>query len=191
VTHKSHPSAARDWAGRLLVLLALIAAGCSRFDVRAKRDPTFDFARLRTFAWLPPAEAEPADQRVNDRGIDRRIRAATENQLRAKGYSPADSGAADMLLNYRLTATPTDVPRPGGSLYTRGLWGGWPTAAEVYESYDVGTLYVAVLDGTTKQMVWVGAARARLLPHISYEDRVKRVDAAVEKLFADFPSAAR
>lgn len=181
----------RRTATCVLVMLVSLGPGCSHFDVKAKQDPSVDFGRLQTFAWLPATQAEPADQRVNDRGIDRRIRTATENQLRAKGYRLADTEPADFLLNYRLTTTPTDVPRPGGSVYARGLWAGWPAAYEVYESVDVGTLYVAALDGATKQMFWVGAARARLLPHISYEKRAKRVDDAVEKLLEPFPRAER
>jgi uncharacterized protein DUF4136 len=170
-----------------LALLALVVPGCSQFDVRARQDPNADFGRVRTYAWLPPAEAEPADQRVNDRAIDRRIRAATEGELRAKGYRPADSEPADILLNYRLSTSPTDALRGSVPAYTRGLWEGWSGAGAVYETYDVGTLYLAALDGATKQMIWVGAARARLLPHISDEKRAKRVDAAVQRILADFP----
>jgi hypothetical protein len=169
-----------------LALLALVAPGCSQFDVRARQDPNADFGRLRTYAWLPPGEAEPADQRVNDRAIDRRIRAATEGELRVKGYRPADSEPADILLNYRLSTSPGDALH-GGPAYARGLWEGWPGAGAVYDTYDIGTLYLAALDGATKQMIWIGAARARLLPHISYEKRAKRVDAAVRRILAPFP----
>lgn len=176
---------------RSLALLALGLAGCSHFDVRARQDPAADFGRLHTFAWLPPGEAEPADQRVNDRGIDNRIRAATEQELRAKGYRAADAGPPDFLLNYRVSTSPTDVLHGGtrGYVgYVGGLWTGWPGAEAVYDAHDVGTLYLAVLDQGTKRMIWVGAARARLLPHISYEKRVKRVDAAVQKILASFPT---
>jgi hypothetical protein len=171
----------------VLALLALALSGCSKFDVRSKQDPSADFGRLRTYAWLPPSEAEPADQRVNDRAIDARIRAATEGQLQAKGYRPADSGA-DFLLNYRLGTSPGDALRTDRLGYAGGLWGPWPWVGDVYDSYDLGTLYVAVLDRETKRMMWVGAAHARLLPHISYEKRAKRVDAAVKKILASFPS---
>jgi hypothetical protein len=172
---------------RVLALLALGLAGCSQFDVKARQDPAADFTRLRTYAWLPPEEAEPADQRVNDRGIDRRIRAATERQLREKGYRPADSGTPDFLLNYRLSTSPADAVGGRGRGYVGNTWGGWAGVEPVYESYDAGTLYLAALNGETKRMIWLGAAQARLLPHVSYEKRVKRVDAAVRKILAPFP----
>ena len=171
----------------LLVLLGLVVPACSQFDVRTRQDPSADFGRLRTYAWLPPNEAEVVDQRVNDRAIDGRIRAATEGELRVKGYRPADSEPADILLNYRVSTSPGDALHGSGPAYAGGLWGGWPGAGAVYDTYDVGTLYLAALDGATKQMIWVGAARARLLPHISYAKRSKRVDAAVRRILAPFP----
>jgi hypothetical protein len=155
--------------------------------VKAKQDPNADFGRLQTFAWLPVAEAEPADQRVNDRFIDRRIRDAVERDLQAKGYRPAASGPADFLLNYRLSTSPDDSLSGHGPGYARGLWGGWPGAAVIYDNYDVGTLYLAALDAPTTHIIWVGAARARLVPHLSEEKRKKRADAAVEKILASFP----
>jgi len=171
-----------------LVVLALVASGCTQFDVRSRQDPNVEFGRLRRYAWLPASEAEPADQRVNDRAIDARIRAAMDHELRAKGYVAADSGPADFLLNYRVSTSPNDVlvrNRPG---YVIDLWYGWPGAQTVYDNHDVGTLYLAALDRETKRMIWVGAAQARLLPHISYEKRVKRVDAAVKKILTSFPA---
>jgi hypothetical protein len=171
----------------LLALLVSGLVGCTQFDVRVRQDPTVDFSRMRTFAWLPAGEAEPADQRIHDRAIDARIRAAMEEDLRAKGYGPTGSEPPDFLLNYRLSTSPAEVLHGGERGYVGGLWAGWPGADAVYDAHDVGTLYLAALDRQTKRMIWVGAARARLLPHISYEKRAKRADAAVQKILASFP----
>jgi hypothetical protein len=37
---------------------------------------------------LPPEQAAPADQLVQDRYLDRRLRAAVDTELRAKGFTP-------------------------------------------------------------------------------------------------------
>lgn len=172
---------------RCLCVLAVVISGCTQFDVRSRQDPNVRFDGLRRYAWLPASEAEPADQRVNDRAIDARIRAAIDRELRAKGYVAADSEPADFLLNYRVSTSPNDVLVRNRRGYVVDLWYGWPGAESVYDNHDVGTLYVAALNRETKHMIWVGAAQARLLPHISYEKRAKRVDAAVKKILTSFP----
>ena len=64
----------------------------------------------------------------------------------------------------------------------------WPDASAVYsQSYDVGTLYIAVIDPRSKRMVWVGAAETRLVPTMSLDRKAKRVDAAVHAILARFP----
>ena len=64
----------------------------------------------------------------------------------------------------------------------------WPDASAVYsQSYDVGTLYIAIIDPRSKRMVWIGAAQARLVPTMSLDRKAKRVDAAVHAILAKFP----
>ena len=75
-----------------------------------------------------------------------------------------------------------------GRYFHGSAWYGWPGAAALYsEGYDKGTLYLAVLDGRSKRLIWLSAANARLLPHVSLEKRLERVDAAVRQILATFP----
>jgi hypothetical protein len=170
-----------------LVALVLVVSGCNQFAVRSDYDRRADFTRLQTYAWLPLSEALPADQRVMDRYIDARIRSAVDKELGAKGYRPADAKDSDFLLNYRVASEPGEAVKG----MTRGDvvgWYGWP-GYETFrtESYDTGTLFVAVVDPPSKHMIWIGSANARLLPHISLERRAKRVDAAIHKILGSFP----
>jgi len=67
-------------------------------------------------------------------------------------------------------------------------WLAWPDASAVYsESYDVGRLYIAVIDPRSKRMIWVGVAQARLVPTMSLDRKAKRVDAATRSILASFP----
>jgi hypothetical protein len=173
----------------LVSCTVLLLAGCTQFLVRSRQDPAVSFAPLRTFAWLPKADAEPADQNVQHRGFDRRIRADVERALGEKGYAPAAQGAAaDFLLNYRVTSSPTTATRGNGSLGGwGGYWIGWPGWEAAYtESYDQGAFFIAALDPKTKHMTWLGVAEARLLPHISYDRSLERIDDAVGKILKDF-----
>ena len=165
-----------------LLLLAVVAAACSQFREHVEYDPAADFVRLHTYAWLPLSEVDPADQRVLDPYIDRRIREAVARTLGAKGYAPAGGGAPDFLLNYRVTSAGRSAAPMG---YYPGSW--WVQRHAHEDTYDEGMLLLDVVDGATRTMIWRGSASARLLPHISLERRVKRVDAAVAHILAGFP----
>jgi hypothetical protein len=170
-----------------LVLSALALVACSQFSVRAKQDPSADFSKLQTYAWLPLDQVDPADQRMLDRYLDTRIRKAVDTELGAKGYRPA-TGEPDFWLNYRLATDPGDAVKGGRRFYYGPGWGAWPGAETVLrENYDAGTLYIGALDGSSRKGIWIGAAQARILPHISLEDRAKRVDDAVHSILESFP----
>ena len=177
-------------ASALLLLAGLVVAGCSRFSVRSTHDPAANFRDLRTYAWLPPEQAAPADQRVQDRYLDRRLRAAVDTELRSKGFRPVEAGQQpDFLLNYRLATTPAESMHGDPDLRFGGTsWMAWPDASAVYsDNYDVGRLYIAVIDPRSKRMIWVGVAQARLVPTMSLDRKAKRVDAATRSILASFP----
>jgi hypothetical protein len=167
----------------------LLLAACSQFVISSHYDPQTDFAALHTFGWLPRGEAAPADQMTPNENFDRRIKADIEQDLRAKGFVPAGDAAPDFLLNYRLTSTPVSAIQGDPSF---GGWGGWwmmtpGWQAQYSADYDEGALYVAVLDPNSQRMFWVGAAQARLLPSMSFERTLKRIDAAVADILKSFP----
>jgi hypothetical protein len=169
-------------------LLGVLAA-CSQFVVRSRHDPEAAFASLRTFAWLPASEASAADQRTPDPTFDDRIRMAVDRELRAKGYVPATDARPDFLLNYRWTTTPTSAVRGDPSRRGWGdLWLGWDGSRDLYtESYDRGSLFVGIVSAETKRPMWVGVAEARVLPNLSYERTLKRIDAAIDRILEGFP----
>ncbi len=173
----------------LVLMLGLTA--CSQFTVRSRQDPGQDFTALKTFAWLPASEAAPADQVTQDRSVEKRIRTDVEKELRAKGYAPAaDEQSADFLINWRITSQPASAIRrdPSFAPWGTGWWSGWQGGYAVYsDDYDTGTLFLAAIDARRRQVIWLGAAEARLLPHVSIERRLGRVDDAVQAILKDFP----
>jgi hypothetical protein len=171
-----------------LALAILVIAGCSQFTVRANRDPAADFGRYRSFAWLPLAAAAPDDQTTGDRALDKRIYEAIEGEVQKKGYVPAASDKADLLLTYRLLRTDgyQEPKLPYAAQWHRGAY------MEAYhaspDTYERGTLIIDVVDRAQSELVWRGLASARLQPHTSYDSTVKRARAAIEQTLASLPA---
>ena len=170
----------------VLALLLVALAACSQFDVHTHHDPSMDVTRFRSWDWLPPELLEPADQRVNDRYLDRKLRDAAERVLAAKGYVRAAGTSPDFFLNYRLTTADRSASQPP---YRYGLGTWWPERElRSRDSYDVGTLLLDVVSPQTRALVWRGTASARLLPHASLEKSARRTELVVEHVLAEFPA---
>src|SRR5262245_27421996 len=175
---------------RLLALaLLFLVTACARFVVRSHYDPQVDFDTLRTFAWLPRDQAGAGDQETPDENFDRRIVADVERDLTAKGYRPAGAGEPDFLLNYRYSTTPVTAVQGDPSF---GGWGEWwlmtpGWEAQYTDDFDEGSLHLAVLDPERQRAFWIGSAEARLIPSMSYERSIARIDEAVAAMLKRFP----
>ena len=168
----------------ILIALGLLVA-CTQFRVRSDVDRNTDFARLRTYAWLPLDQADPADQRVLDRFLDARLREAVDAELGAKGFTRAGAGGPDFLLNYRFATESSEIVGGGRPILEGTAW--WGADALHLQRYDAGRLYIAALDAHSRRLFWLGSAESPILPQASFEKRAKRVDAAVRKILAEFP----
>ena len=174
-----------------LVLGAIALAACAQFTIRADRNPDADFGRYRTFAWMPLAAAPPLDQDTGSRGLDKRVYSAVELAMQQKGYVPASSEDADLLMTFRILKQEgyQDEHIPYAAQWHRGAY------MEAYHAtpdvYERGTLVIDAVDRAEKSLAWRGSASARLLPHVSYEKRVKRAEAAISQVFEKFPARTR
>jgi hypothetical protein len=170
-----------------IALLAAVVAACTQFAVRSDRSATADFARYRTFAWMPIADAPPIDQDTGSRGLNNRLYSAVEQQLQRDGYVPAASADADLLFTFRILREDgyDDAHVPYAAQWHPGAYVELAHASD--QSYERGTLIVDAVDRREDKLVWRGSASARLLPHLSYEKRAERAEDAVAKIFATFP----
>ena len=115
-------------------VLGALALGCATFDVRSDYDRSVDFSAYRSFAWLEPPVREPQDL-PQDRSaqevllhnslLDKRLRAAVDRALAARGLESTDGEAADLLLRYRVGVDEhTEVV--GGTIGTGYYYGRYP-----------------------------------------------------------------
>jgi hypothetical protein len=173
--------------------ILLAALGCSSgVDVRGGgADPTYDFASLKTFGWMPREDA--GDPRIDQDRLDARVRSGVDDGLSGKGYRHAAEGA-DFLVGYRAVLGRERTVDPGQAY--EGIWTDGHTprpaageSAPVDKVETEGTLVLRIFDGKTRRLVWEAAADTEIDPKSgplapTTEDKVR---VAVRKMLERFP----
>jgi hypothetical protein len=170
----------------LIAVLAAPPALAGKAD--SEYDADFDFTTLHTFDWLPVTATFPPGHPLAPGGeVDRRVRAAVEKRLRAKGFVPAREGGADFLLHYdaglRDRLLGEGDPEPfvhGGGVRVTFAW----KEGEQARVYSEGSLVLEVIDPQSRKAVWVGWAT-----EVARDPEMLRgkIDKTVRRILRRFP----
>ena len=171
---------------RALALL-LLCACAPAIKVTQDWDPSAKLDALRTWAWQPGFPRATGDPRLDSELLNARIKSALESGLAAKGFTAAPSPErADFSVAYHLALAEKLDARTVYRGY--GPYGGWYGGATTYvDQYEVGVLLVDFIDPKAKTVIWRGAAQSRVNESRDPEERQALIQAAVDKLLAQFP----
>ncbi len=182
--------------GGLLVGLVLslgLLSGCSGITVYTDYDPSLDFTRYETYAWLTEEEPESGDYRIDNDLIRKRVRRAVDTQLQVAGFRLVSVEEASFLVGYRVALQDrTQISSSGGSV-TYGSWGrgryggvGYGGGVDSYD-YTQGVLILDVMDPQSKELVWRGTAEQRVDEKKSPQEADARINLAYAKILERFP----
>lgn len=191
--NRRHPIPTAALATALLCLSVL--AGCaSGPTVRSNVDPSVDFNRFRTFAFLQPLST---DREGYQTLVSQQLVASAQRELEARGLVRSDDNP-DLLVNFsadldqRLRVTQVPVAAGAGmGRHRHGLYGTWPTYQRTeIRQYTKGTLLIDVVDAARRQLVWEGVALGRVTQSTTNNLGPVLNDAVVE-IFREFPLPPR
>lgn len=169
----------------LLLSTALFLCGglsaCSSISVTNDYDTTVNFAKFKTWSWLPEAGAPGSNAEGVVSLSGARIREAVEGDLIARGYPMVASGGSFLVAFHTVIQERLEA---GAEPYGYGWRTGYGGAPLVY---DEGSLMVDFVDPKTKSMIWRGVASAVVDASDSAEKRESRIREAVSKLLDQFP----
>jgi hypothetical protein len=169
--------------GASLLLAAVTLAGCSSGPtIITNSSPDFSLLNYKTFGFFQPLSTDRGS--VQSLESKQLIQSATR-ELEMSGLRRVDSNP-DLLVNFVLSSRETLQTRPssGASVHhgrgRYGTWGGYSMHASTTEVVQrtEGTLGVDIVDVTRNQLVWEGAATARVN---------EVLDSAIADIFAKFP----
>lgn len=186
----------RSLKGLAIFLLVASFAGCASIDIQTDYNPQAvgDMAEYQTYAWLPhPSEGDP---RVHNPLVASRVEAAVDETLVAKGYTKTNAASADFMIGWHAALEgKVDVQTVDryygygyGGWYGRyGRGGGAVVSNTHVREYDQGTLIIDIVDKSSNELVWRGAAQAEVIAQATPEERQERIAKAIRKVFEDFP----
>ena len=161
--------------------LAFSAAAAPAQSIQTDYDRSYDLSRLKTYDFASQTRGPNDPLAVNPMN-DRRIQAALDSQLVARGYTRDAGGKPDFLVAYHAaTRNRVGVQEWG---YGPGRWGS--RRVDVNE-YTQGTLVVDLVDAASRQLVWRGSATGTIEP----KEADKKIKKAVAKLMDQFAKDAK
>lgn len=166
----------------LACLTLLVAAACSPMvDVSDNFEPSTDFSKLKTYAWMKGASSSTLKSAgSSDLDFDTPLRAAVDKQLAAKGFTKVDKDP-DVLIKYHLGTRLTVYATDFGMNYQDKV--GWNET----ESVQDGQLTIDMVNPKSETVVWRGNAYGAVNVDPTQAMVVKNVDRAVEKIFKQYP----
>ena len=174
----------------LLIALALTAACSSGPRIITNSAPDFSIASYSTFSFFRPLGTDRGDVQSLE---SKQLIASTTRELEMAGLRRDDANP-DLLVNFVIATRETLQSRPSSSVgvhHSRGRYGTWGgysmsmSTTEVVQRTE-GTLGVDLVDRARNQLVWEGAATARVTDQMR-QNRDQVLDSAIADIFAKFP----
>ena len=170
----------------LTAALVVLGASCSSSGVAVDRDPSYDFAAPRTYAWT---EGVAAASDLHEKRIVEGVDAA----LAGCGLERATAGTPDLLVStevlmrHEVRSTGSAFGIGVGHGFEHGGVGVGTTVGDDLDEVEVGTLVIAIRDGKTEDLVW--RAEAEDVVTSDPERTAEEIRDAINAAFEEFPRA--
>lgn len=160
-------------------------AGCASTPTTdVDYDVEYDFGKLKTFAFQPPA-AEPASTTTL---YTARIKDAVVEELTFKGFEQTTVESADFIATYHLIVdTRYRIDNYYNAWGYHSHWRGGMHSTSRVREYKVGTLVIDMIDNATKTVFWRGSIQSGLRRNLSPEERGAMTRQAVQMVLQPFP----
>ena len=169
-------------AGSVIVGGLLALSGCSA--VKIDYDPEHDFLPYKTYRWSHK-EAHPADALASDPLTKKRIAKAVDTVLQEKGFVLTEGQTRDFSVFVHGTVSERiRIHDTGGMLYPYGGFG-WSGRMTHVTTYDEGTVFIDIVDGTTGELVW----RGWLSRAVRRYKHPKKAEAAADRMVREIMEA--
>lgn len=165
-----------------VLFAAAAVSACAAINVGSFVERGIEFSRYQTFAWAPPEQLATGDPRLdNNEFFQRRMLAAIEKELTAKGMERVELTSADLVVHYHASVTQRVDPQGADEKY------GYCEDCRP-SVFDAGTLTIDLVDLRTNRLVWRGWAERSIQGVLETQEAMEReVDLAVARILERLP----
>ena len=172
-----------------LLVPVVFLVGCQTVDTEYYHADGVSWSSLTTYAWLPAAHRVSGDPRSPTAEVEKAMTARIEAGLAEKGFRKVSTGVPDVWVTYHVSLDrEMDVQQMKyhyGSYYQMSAHG--VTSDTVTTVYDQGSVVVDMLSGKDRNLIWRGAAQAKIDSAATQADRDRIAADAVSSLFSGYP----
>jgi hypothetical protein len=174
------------------ILLVALMLGCSSVSIKTDYDREYDFSTFKTYRWASGKEINPQDELTKYPLVLKRIQAAVDNELAAKGMKKVGEGEDFdvVVLVHAGSKERMQVTQTGGYGGYSGWYDPWwgPYGGQTQVSYyEEATLVVDIVSWEKKELAWRGMATGTVQDNPDAEKQQKRLNGIVAKIFASYP----
>lgn len=169
----------------LVALLLLGFTACSSISTTSDYNPGIDFSSYSTFTIY---NGVIKDSKLESAPLaKKRVLEAINNEMQKKGFTPADSADASIIIFAQVGTTEKMNVTDYGYGYG-GWWGPNPYGRNIDVSYYTqGSLVIDFVDNEKDELVWRGIGTAALQDQGTPEERQAFIDEAVAKILSQYP----
>ena len=169
------------------VLFFLLTA-CSTITVKSDYDRSYDFSQYKTYRWALESELNRHDALKKNQLVEKRVHAAIDQELQAKGFTKKEIGEADfVVVTHAGVKERMQVDQYGGRYGWYHPWWGPYGGYTSLSYYKEGTLVIDIVDFKEKELAWRGTGTDVIKDYKDGAKMQKDIDAAVTKILASFP----
>lgn len=164
----------------LVLVSALIVAGCATIKINHDYDREADFSRYSTYSWIESEVSAANDNPL----VHQRLIRAIDQQLEAKGLRQVDANSDLNVTYFGESENMVVLDRVG---YYDGWygWGGVGVSTTRARTYEQGTLVVDLIDVEANRLVWRGIATDTVAS--SPDAQSRQVETAAQQMFRRYP----
>lgn len=165
-------------------LIFLTVSGCSSVSVFTDYDHAVDFTKYKKYCWCYQAVI-PGDRLAQLPLVKKRVMNAVDMVMKSKGYTLAEGNDADFYTFVHAGLKDKTRVRSAPMFYDP-YWG--PVGGGIHvDDYTEGTLYIDIIDASTRQMSWRGAGKDIIKNYDDGDQMQIAINNIVAKILSKFP----